>query len=199
MMKQFLKDNLAIAAAVILPLVLVALFFVSTKLTTMTVESPKYDFLVATDYYRGQNNALQFDVIGNKLVVNYAVPALRENYYNYNNNARLWRVRVKDMVVEEIALPFPQMPEKDQPLNTTLDVPAVKNLVVTPTQPGPDGYSFESSWQYRGNIMVDVFDIGNRSEYRTALVKNGRVVPVRNLPDDYSNNVQFIGWITGGQ
>ena len=49
-MKQFLKDNLAIVAAIVLPLILVIVFALSTSVVNRIVADPQYDFLFATSY-----------------------------------------------------------------------------------------------------------------------------------------------------
>ncbi len=49
-MKQFLKDNLAIVAAIVLPLILVIVFALSTSVVNRIVADPQYDFLIATSY-----------------------------------------------------------------------------------------------------------------------------------------------------
>jgi len=73
-MKKFVTDNLAIVAAIVLPLLLVALFAVSSLVTNRVVADPQYDFLVATNFYGGSNEAFYFDVVQNRLKISYAFP-----------------------------------------------------------------------------------------------------------------------------
>jgi hypothetical protein len=101
-MKQFVKNNLAIVAAIVLPLILVALFAVSSRVMQRVVADPEYDFLIATNYYGGTNEAFYFDVVQNRLTISYSFPARVNGTYQNGNIARLWRVRVPAMTVEEI-------------------------------------------------------------------------------------------------
>ena len=66
-MKQFLEDNLAIVAAIVLPVILVLVFAVSRAVTDRMVADPQYDFLIATNVYGGSNEAFYFDVVQERL------------------------------------------------------------------------------------------------------------------------------------
>ena len=73
-MKKFVTDNLAIVAAIVLPLILVALLAVSSLVMNRVVADPQYDFLLATNFYGGSNEAFYFDVVQNRLKISYAFP-----------------------------------------------------------------------------------------------------------------------------
>ncbi len=200
-MKTFLKDNIAIIAAIILPLLLVILFMASTAVTNLTVDDPQHDFLLATEYRHNNQNALRFDVVQGRLVVTYRYP-VRDgdgdgNRYRYQNTPRLWRVHIEDMSIEEIAIPLPdEKPADDDAVSIELDVPDLQNLELVNRQPGPDGYTFEhSSRRYHGNLMTELFSYD--SHYSgAALTKNGRTVPIKGQrKNQYRHNTEFIGWI----
>ena len=199
-MKKFVTDNLAIVAAIVLPLLLVALFAVSSLVTNRVVADPQYDFLVATNFYGGSNEAFFFDVVQNRLKISYAFPVQVNGAYQNGNLSRLWRVRVPSMTVEEISLvPPPRDAGTTDGQRIPMDIPGVSDLHLLSTQPSPDGYEFQQSYDYyNGNIMRELF--GSRSSGGgpiAAIVKDGRAVPVRNLGGSPYNayNAHFVGWV----
>jgi hypothetical protein len=199
-MKQFLKDNLAIVAAIALPLILVILFALSTLVVNRVVADPQYDFLIATNFYGGSNEAFYFDVVQNRLKISYAFPTkVNGTTYQNGNISRLWRVRVPAMTVEEIALvPPTRGQDSNETQRVSIDIPGVSDLHLISAQPAPDGYTFEQTYNYyNSNLMRELFGSGNRSNYVSAIVKDGRAVPIRNLDGaPYgAYNAHFIGWI----
>ena len=202
-MKQFVRDNLAIVAAIVLPLVLVALFALSSLVVNRVVADPQYDFLIATNYYGGSNEAFYFDAVQNRLKISYSFPVQVNGNYQNGNISRLWRVRVPAMTVEEISLvPPPRGKDNADGQRVPIEIAGVSELHVLSTQPAPDGYTFQQSYDYYNtNLMRDLFGTGSRTEQVPAIVKDGRAVPVRNLGGALyrAYNAHFIGWIAKDQ
>jgi len=202
-MKQFLKNNLAIVAAIALPLILVLVFAVSTSITNRVVPDPQYDFLIATNFYGGTNEAFYFDVVQERLKISYSYPVQINGAYQNGNVSRLWRVRVPAMTVEAISLvPPPKGNDAADGSRVPVKIEGVTDLHVITSQPAPDGYAFQQSYDYYDtNLMRDLFGAGNRNGHVSAIVKNGRAVPIRNLEGaPYSAyNAHFIGWIAKDQ
>jgi hypothetical protein len=202
-MKQFLRDNLAIVAAIALPLALVSIFALSTSVINRVVADPQYDFLIATNFYGGSNEAFYFDVVQNILKISYSFPTRVNGNYQNANISRLWRVRVPAMTVEAISLvPPPRGQDDEGGKRVSIDIPGVSDLHVISTQPAPDGYMFQESYDYYDtNLMRELFGTGSRSNHVSAIVKDGRALPVKNLEGaPYSSyNTHFIGWIAKGQ
>lgn len=193
-MKAYIKDNIALVAAIVLPLLLTAVFAISTLFVNTVVEDPKNDFLIATDYYPN-NGGLEIDVIDDRLQVR-ALPVQRDSNGNpirYGNEIRLWRVHVPEMSVEEISL---KKPSGDA--GGKVSVPALEGVTVRNITPGPDGYSYATAYSGgSGNFMTEIFAGGGRSYSSSiALSKNGRYVSVKMPDEGYSHyNTRFIGWI----
>ena len=202
-MKQFIKDNLTIVAAIVLPVVLVALFALSSLVMNRVVADPQYDFLIATNFYGGSNEAFYFDVVQNRLKISYSFPVQVNGTYQNGNISRLWRVKVPAMTVDEISLvPPPRGRDNADGQRVPIEIGGVSDLKVLNTQPAPDGYTFQQSYDYYNtNLMRDLFGAGRRGEQVSAIVKDGRAVPVRNLGGaPYSAyNAHFIGWIAKDQ
>lgn len=100
-MKDLIKENLAIVAAIILPVILVIVFTVSLMISRVAVEDPKYDFFVSTGSYGTENSKFNFSVIDQRLVVRYR--GSQTNSHTTIYTPRLWRVNVKSGSAEEIS------------------------------------------------------------------------------------------------
>ena len=130
-MKPFLKDNLAIVAAIVLPLILVILFALSSAVVNRVVADPQHDFLIATNFYGGANEAFYFDVVQNRLKISYSFPTKVNGNYQNGNISRLWRVRVPAMTVEEISLvPPPRGTDDADGQRVPIDIAGVSDLQV---------------------------------------------------------------------
>jgi hypothetical protein len=202
-MKKFLKENLAIVAAIALPLLLVVLFALSGAVMNRVVADPQYDFLIATNFYGGSNEAFFFDVVQNRLKISYAFPVQVNGIYQNANIPHLWRVHVPAMTVEEISLvPPPRAADHTDGQRVAIQIAGVSDLSVLSTQPSPDGYTFQQSYDYyNGNLMRELFGGRSRSEQASAIVKDGRAVSVRPLSGvPYGGyDVHFVGWIAKDQ
>lgn len=195
-MKAFLKDNIALAAAITLPLLLAVIFALSTVFTKATVEDPKTDFLIVTDAdtYTG----FEFNIVNDELTVSFKEQPKdsQGNVMPYTGKPRLWRIRAPEMSAEEISLKNPNGTKS----TAKIDIPGITDITVRSISPSPDGYTFVNSYHGNGgNLMTELFAGGSnyRDRYTTALQKQGRTVPVK-LPlgnDYYAYNTRFIGWI----
>jgi hypothetical protein len=190
-MNAFLKDNFAIVAAIVLPLILALLFALSTLVTRVTVDDPKYDLLIADEYYSG-NSTFALNVVNDRLIISYAPPQKDANgNYMYGTKPRLWRVRVPDMKVEQVSLQEPT-----DKVARDIQIPGITDVPVSATQPGPDGYNFTNSYSYGNSLMSEIFDMDRGQRYRVAIYKDGRTVPIRIGDGHTYYNMHFIGWIT---
>ena len=197
-MKQFLKDNIAIVAAIALPVILVLVFAISTSVVNGTVPDPKYDFLYATNY-NGGNEAYYYDVVQDRLKISYVFPVKATNgTYQYNNVSHLWRVHVPAMTVEEISLMPPTQGQNTEGKRIPVDIPGVSELHVSAAQTSPDDYTFQQSYNsYDTNLMMELFS-GSENRYRntSAIVRDHRAVPVKSMNGEYNSyNTRFVGWI----
>jgi hypothetical protein len=195
-MKAFLKDNIALVAAIALPLLLAAIFGLSTVFVNSTVEDPKNDFLILTNY-NPNNTGYKFNVQNDSLNISFTPQKDSDGkiVHSYNERPRLWRIYVPEMSVEEISLKNPDENKE----TASIEIPGITNLKIRNVSPGPDGYTFINF--YRGsssNLMTELFagGGGHNDRYIMALEKKGRHVPFRISGDNYSTyNTRFLGWI----
>jgi hypothetical protein len=194
-MKKFIKDNIAIVLAIILPLVLVAVFMASSLFYKVTVADPAHDFLIASNVYNSENEAFTFSVVNDRLVIVYHPPQKKneQGYVPERQIPKLWRVNVPDMSVEEIGLAEPTNGQ-----STSINIDGITDITVRNVHPAPDGYEFlDSHYQGGGNLMTEIFASGRNDYSRLAIAKEGRILYMK-IPSNTaygSYNTRFIGWI----
>lgn len=193
-MKEFIKENMAIVAAIVLPLILIVIFALSTAVKTVSVPDPVHDFLIATNYNETYTK-FTFAVTDDKVGVTFRPEEKAKNgdYYINTQTPRLFRVRVKTATVEEIPLTIPA----DQK-GGTVKIPALDNLKIQNIQPAPDGYYYVDSYTYNDRgVMGELFSVGRgRDNVSLALEKDGRRYTIKAGGDsEWRYNSRFIGWV----
>jgi hypothetical protein len=187
-MKVFLKDNIALAAAIALPALLAVVFAISAMAVRVSVSDPANDFFIVTDYYDG-GTRFQFEVNNERLNINYRAA---EKDVSYSSKPRLWRVNVPEMTVQEISLNTPGGDGAK-----TIDIPGVTDIKVVNVSPGPDGYSFVDTYRSGGNIMTEIFSMDSPRGNRQGIAKDGRLASFK-IPDGnnyHYYNSRFLGWV----
>jgi hypothetical protein len=189
---RFLRDNAFLAAAVSLPLVVVAFFLVSSLIPRWTVPPPAYDLLVRTDgAYDGTSPpmAVEYRVRDGK--VEAIVRALPAN--TYIRPGELFIFEHGTMAVRAVPVDLPQEVGANDPPRTIL-VAALAGRQVLEQAQAPDGYQFETRTRHGPGIVGDIFGM-NHYDPGAAVVNKGRVVPIT-LPSRYAYfSVYPIGWL----
>lgn len=204
---SWLKDNIFIVAAVVLPLAVAAVFLIATALPKLFVEDPSYALLVAIGDHRASpsNYGIEFEVRNNRLTAR----ALHSNTNRYYRQAQVYRYTPGDELMERIDVGIDDAvqaqlesdAEREGKLEarTALPLPeALANLELITTTTAPDGYRFRSD--YRGGAGLFGALFGMRSRHHVvAIEKQGRVVELgaelEQLQGYSYYNVQFLGWI----
>lgn len=191
-MEKFIKENIAIVAAIILPLILAAVFMISSGISSATIPDPKHDFFITSNYYNPEYSTFRIDVVNDRIVVAYQPERKNEQGYTPARSIpKLWRVRVPAMSIEEIALIEPADKKA-----TSINIPGVTDIPVRNVQPAPDGYEFMNSYYYGGNVMTEIFADSSRRNSGVAIRNKGRVIPVK-VPsnEQWSYSAEFVGWV----
>lgn len=190
----FLRNNLFLVAAVLLPVVVIAFFLVATAIPRWLVPPPAYDLVVRVGKpYDGTRMtvATQFRVRDGQLEA--VVKPLGKDVYEAN-----WALFVFDhttLNLTQVPVRIPDtLPADSPPQTVTVDALAGRRILEQTV--APDGYQLRSDAARGGpGIVGDLF--GMRSYDRNAaLINKGRVVPIP-LPSTYQylSPVTAIGWI----
>jgi len=193
-MKEFIKKNLIILIAFMLPVALIAIVALSTYLPSLFL-STNYNFVYSSctdgsNYYSYRcDNYLQkrYTVVNNNLIVNSidptqdsdndGIPDINENY-----TARIFLHDTKKNESREITL------EEAQTLK-------LNNLLTS-----PDGLTVSSHYD-RGADSLFIFDGGSSYGYYLTKGKSKSKLNLINRDNRYyyRDNFQFIGWILPGR
>ena len=190
MMKR-LKENYALIAGVLLPLALIAVFFVAGNMRLSTVPDPMYDAVFATNYSeRSVNNPYKIGLDGGKILIRFRQP---------REGKALQHLRDPIIYVFDHANPEARKVDIDfgnivggQVVDPDLD--DLNKRKISSSSLSPDGYRF--SFRPRnggGGLIRGLFGGSNRLRSNYALVKDGRVIPV--VGPEALWNAHFIGWI----
>lgn len=188
---RFLRDNVFLVAAVLLPLVVVVFFVLSTTIPRWTVPPPRYDVLLRTRAWdqTGPRVAVDFTVQNGKLQA-----TLRPFPPNTSpNRSRLWLFDHQQMAVREIPITLPDGLE-DGELSRTVEIDALAGRRVVGDAKAPDGYEVQTRSNRSPGIIGDLFGM-RRYDQALTLVNRGRVIPI-DIPAAHTyDSPVFVAWV----
>lgn len=183
-MKEILKENFALIAVILLPIVLGTIFYISVSIQKSQFEPPNYK-LVFTDLAT-QNSSLPYQLIvkDQKLYASYT-PREKNQYYRIPN---LYIYDAQTDSSERVNLP--KVEDKTKGFEVIVD--QLKNEVIIDKQTSPDGYIIERTHYNRG-LMNELFSAGSRNRNNHILTKDGNYT---SIPNSNHYNINVIGWIS---
>jgi hypothetical protein len=189
---RFLRDNVFLVAAVLLPLIVVGFFLLSTAIPRWTVAPPAYDLLVKGGGYSSQPPPMMVDFIVNSDGVHAHVRPVPPN--SYPQKTSLFIYEHTTGLLRELRVPLPdEMKPDDAPRDIPVKELEGRRIVTTPA--APDGYRFETRSRRGPGILGDLFGM-RRYDQGIVLVNRGRVVPlVPPAGHEYLSPVTALGWI----
>lgn len=189
-MKRFFKENYALVAGIVLPLALIAFFFIAGKVAVTNVPDPQYDAVFAAHYSpRSSDNPYKFGIDDGNLYIRVHPPKNRKSSRTYREPV-VYVFDHKTLYAKKIDIDFDNVvagkisdPELD----------ALNRHRINPDPVSRDGYKFENVGRGGGGLFAEIF--GSRRRNRSPFVlRNGvRSVPVVGPETIYSGN--FIGWV----
>lgn len=199
-MDKWIKDNLVLLSGIILPVLLVAGFFVLSKAPLVLTDPPKYDFLLVAHRYDHQHPRdfhLSFEV-RNGILHGKVAPADDDHTHLNRQYAGIFRYSAAGNRFDEIAYDLPEGLENlIEPLEFA--VGETLPLELDKRSESPDGFTFEYlGYRGRGGLLGEIFGMGSRRDSEYVLSKDGAAF---NLPRPGSNqyynqhDVRFMGWI----
>lgn len=190
-MTRFLKDNYALVAGILLPLVLIAVFFVAGNVQVSNVADPQHDAVFAINYSdRSTNYRYRIGLDDGKLHIRIrqrpdgkAWPHRQDPIiYVFDHETR--HARKIDIDFEHV--------ENGKVVDPDLDIlnkSRINSKIVS-----PDGYKFEHRRNRGGGgLMREIFGSRRHNRSNYALVKEGRAVPV--VGSETIWTAHFLGWI----
>ena len=186
-----LRDNAFLAAAVVLPVVVVGVFLLLTAIPKWRVPPPQYDLLLKTTQHDVQG-AFSVEVF----VRDDALHVTLRRKSSYEPRVRLWRFDHVSLSAREVQLNLPeQAPAGDQP--QTFVVEALRGQRIVTDARAPDGYQLRERDAQGPGVVGEIFGM-RRYGQSGALVNRGRVIPIEIPGANHYEAPAFIGWVVNG-
>ena len=199
-MSNWIKQNRVLLAGLILPMLLVGLFFGLNKAPVALTSPPTQDFLLVVYQYddqRPRDFNLSFAV--KDAVLRAKVTPHDTNHTLHNGQqASIYRYRAATNRFDAIDY---RMPEGIADLVAPVEfaVAETLSLKLDARAESPDGWTFEYlNDADRGGLLLAIFSMGSQHEGRYQLSKKGGIFALPTLEFSQTirqQDVQFMGWI----
>jgi len=203
-MSKWIKENLVLVAGIVLPVLLVAGFFVLNKAPRILTDPPEYDFLLVayrTDYQHPRDFHLAFEVRDGQL--RGKVTPFNDDHSHLNRQyAGIFRYDVAGNRFEEIVYELPEgLDQLEEVLVFT--VAETRHLELDKHSKSPDGFTFQYlGYRGRGGLLGEVFGMGRNRGNEYVLSKAGAHFNLPKPATDpyyYQHDMHFMGWITSNR
>lgn len=200
-MSHWIKQNLVLVSGIVLPVLLVAGFFMLSRAPRMLTDPPQYDFVLVGyryDYQHPAGYTLQFEVRDGRLT-GRAVPRDETQPGANRQYAGIFRYEAGTDRFSEIAFDLPQGLD-DIEKSVPLELTETRNLELDKKIQSPDGYTFEFlGYRGRGGLLGEIFGMKRRYESGYVLKKGSAYIDLPRPVSDpyYQNDLHFMGWVIG--
>jgi hypothetical protein len=199
---NWLRANLVLVSGIVLPVLLVTGFLVLQRSSSLALEPPTHDFLVAGfrhDSQRAQNYRVAFEVRDGQLLGQASPLGEDEHVINRRQDARLYRYSATTRTFSEVPYEVPQAADGAQQ-EISFPIEALAGVWVDRSARSPDGYVFENvGYRSRGGLLGEVFGMGRRADSPYVLNRDGSLF---DLPAPagqsyyYGQDLVFLGWVS---
>lgn len=198
-MIKWIRDNLVLVSGIVLPVLLVAGFFVLSKAPRIMADPPEHDFILVGyryDYQHPSDYYLSFEVRDGKLS-GKAVPKEGSNVNMNRQYAGIFRYDAATNTFDEIVF---DLPEGLDGIEESVPLPLAEtgNLELDKRKKSPDGYIFEFlGYRGRGGLLGEIFGMKRRHESNYVLKKGSAYIDLPKVVSDayYQNDLHFMGWV----
>ena len=185
---RFATDNLALIAGILLPLLLIGLFFVAGRVTTSSVDPPRHSAIIAASYNeRWPNQPWRITVDAGRLTILHepgddVAPTtfIKPQLLIWNHTTR--SATTLDIDFDNIVEGRVANPELER----------VNRRSIHAGAQSPDGYTLEYRSGPGAGFLGEIIGFG-RYRYEYVLQKNGRTFAVTGSEPLYELHV--IGWL----
>jgi hypothetical protein len=200
-MQTFIKENKALVAALLLPVLFAGFFLISKQIATSTINPPAHDFMIFKHNNSYNNSAgVNIKILDGKLSAKFRYPkANNDDRYGELRETELYFVTAKTMIAEKINFSIP-----DDAMNpaqgregtlVALEVPEkLRALSFSSSAISPDGFELDYRDSNGGNLMTEIFDTRYNHPNGLVLRQSGQRFPIRGINDNYG--FVILGWVT---
>lgn len=198
--RDFLRDNLFLVAAAVLPLVVVVFFLTATAVPRWLVPSPAHDLLFtatrAVHPAPGLQDGTRLEYRVSEGQVVARVRRTRDGEYHVETT--LYWYDADTGAVREVPVELPgDLPEDGTP--RTVAIEALAGVRVTTSYRAPDGYVLENDRDGYPGLFGALLGLGH-VEHGPVLVRDGRRVAIE-LDGDWQrhHSIELLGWVIDEQ
>ena len=189
--RGFLRDNVFLVAAGLLPILVVGFFLLATAIPRWTVPPPAYDLIVkGYKPYSGDVRlkvSYDLDVRDGRLQLTVRPLATEQ----YQNKPVLFLIDHTKLDARSLPLTLRETPP-DAPETTALD--PVPGRALLDGAKAPDGYTLETRPYHSTGLLGDLFGM-HSYQSGMVLMNRGRVIPVA-LPEPFDSQIYFVAWVS---
>lgn len=191
---RFLRDNLFLVAAVLLPVAVVGVFLLSIAIPRFTVPPPAYDLLMAVSSYDQAAPRLGVEFTVREGRVFATLRTLPAN--SYPSRTTLWLFDHTTLSARQIPVDLPdRLAEGEQ--SRIVPVAGLSGRRIVSESRAPDGYQPRPRTSGSPGLIGDLFGM-RRYDSTLSVVCRGRVVPVP-MPSPYEYQAPVVlGWVIDG-
>ena len=186
-MTSIFRQNFALAMGILLPLALIAVFFLAGKASMESVPDPQYDAVFVTP--RWTSNHYRIGVDDGKLYIRVR-PVKEGAKPRPNRQPAIYVFDHRTKYAKKIAIDFENVVD-GKVSDPELD--ALNRKSINPDALSPDGYIFERNQRGGRGFFAGMFGGGRHNRSYYVLRKGARSVPVVGPVAIY--NSEFIGWV----
>lgn len=188
---KFIKENLLLSMGIFLPVLLMAVFYIS-QLASYTREAPPIpDFLFTVGEYAPDNtHFVRYNITGQRLTA--TVRTTDEDPQPPRRHQRLYRYDADTGEVKDIS----PILEQREDGSFQISLGALENLEINTAPVSENGYTFTTKGYRNSGLVSDIFG-GSRNYNRSYVLKHDTIrydVPLP-APHTGSYPVKFLGWI----
>jgi hypothetical protein len=187
---KFIKQNLLLSMGILLPVLLMGIFYLSMVMTTTPDSELKYDFLFTLGKYSyNAPNYISYEVINNKLTAE--VKTSEENAPRRIQH-RLYRYHAASGKVEDVT---PDIHETSEG-KLTVALEGLKDIELDTAPASPDGHVFAPRRHRSHGLVGDIFS--TRGYDRGYVIRHESHNYDVELPAEqrWTYPVEFLGWVT---
>ena len=201
--RRFLRGNIVLVAAFVLPAIVAVLFILATAIPRWTVPVPRYDLVLRVEQTSATapEVSVEFRVRDDGQVEATVRPIPRPENPSigvaYAPRSVLLLLDHQAMRLRELPVDLPRsLPQGE---TRTVLIEALAGRHVTPGDTAPDGYRFQSVYGGGGGgIVGELFGMNRRYRRGVTVGKDGRTIEL-DLPAPYRDvygAIYPIGWTT---
>ena len=194
---KFIKENPVLSMGIFLPIILMAVFFVSAHLPKSTENAPKYDFIFQHKQYQHNQSddyRVSYTVKNGKISASAILLDEKEKKRSSRYIEKIFRYDVK----KEQSIEIVPVVTKISDTEYSVTLPSISNVSLSTSLESPDGYTFRNQRYNNSGLFGEIF--GFRKRNHGYIITKGRAHYKINMPEgngyySWYRSEGFLGWI----